>query len=496
MRINTALHSERSFQDYGKTNTSVFAPAFRYTVNDRLTLDLDFELFKTARNTTYIGSPGAGLKAKNFDDLHLDPSFSYTSDEIQSKANVFNAFAKATYKISEHWTSQTAFSYASTENNANYLFLLMTTDTSLTRRLMNIPSNFGVNQIQQNFISDVKWGSVRNRLLVGLDYTQITSTDRRGTIGAYDVVKINQAPAYISNAAFQQKLAGLPYSSYKRNFQTYSVYASDVINLTETILAMASVRIDRYTSQFDNYSQTSVSPKLGVVYQIVKNRVSLFGNYMNGFKNVAPGTVAANPTTTTPFKPEQANQLEGGIKAELLDGMLSGTLSYYDIQVVNKVRTDPANPLYSIQDGTQHSTGFEADLIANPVRGLNLILGYGYNKSVYTKAEASVQGKHPYSTPPHAGNFWLSYKVMQGKVNGLGAGLGGNFQSKSYLDDANTFTINGFSKFDATVFYDQPSFRFGLKLNNLTNQHYIVADYWGAFQPPRQFVANLTYKFQ
>ena len=494
-RVNGAYHREKSFQDFGLAKSTVLAPSFTYLVNDRLTLDFDFEFYNSKRNATYVGFAST-TNAKSFDDLNWNFKYSYTTDELLSEARIFNAYAKATYKLSDSWSSQTAYSYASTDNAANYLFLLINpTADSVSRRIMNIPSNFGISQFQQNFVGDFKIGQVRNRLLIGLDYVDLTSSDRRATVNPFDKVKLNETGANISMAKYQQVLAGLNYSQYRRHLQTYSAYVSDVVNITDRLLAMASLRIDYYDNEFDDYDQTAASPKLGIVYQVVKDKVSVFGNYMNGFTNVAPGTTSADPTNKTDFKPEHANQLEGGVKLELLKGKLSGTLSYYDIKVDDKVRPDPTNPTYSLQDGTQSSKGFEADVIANPFPGMHMIFGYGYNESKYTKAAAAIDGKRPYSTPANVANVWISYKFMQGAVRGLGLGCGGNTVSDSYLNDANSFTVPGYTKFDATVFYEQSKYRLALKLNNVTNEQYWTADFWAAPQPKRQFIVNMTYKF-
>jgi len=54
--------------------------------------------------------------------------------------------------------------------------------------------------------------------------------------------------------------------------------------------------------------------------------------------------------------------LEGGVKLNLFEGKLSSTLSYYRINVQDVIRPYLANPNFSIQDGTQLSKGFEAEL--------------------------------------------------------------------------------------------------------------------------------------
>ena len=497
-RVNAALDNQKTWQDYGRSSTAVIVPAFTYKVSDRLTFDFETELYKGSRNATYIGLGNPGpVTAKSLNDLNWDFKKSYTTDDFLSESKTTNIFAKATYRINSQWVSQTNFSNAYTSNGANYLFLLANTDSTLQRRLMKINSVFKTSQLQQNFIGDFKIANMRNRLLVGLDYTYISTNDNRWTISFYDTVKRSSTAPFINNEKYEQRIANMaaPSVTNNRDMRTLSAYASDVINLGDRVIAMASVRVDLYDDKIANYEQTAVSPKFGVIYQVVKSKVSLFGNYMNGYSNVAPGATAENPTEKTSFKPEYANQLEGGVKVELLQGKLNGTLSLYDIKVENKVRPDPSNPLYSVQDGTQSSKGFEADLIASPARGLHIIMGYGYNDSKYTKASSSVEGKRPYSTPEHVGNFWISYKLMDGAAKGLGFGFGGNMQSDSWLNDANTFKANGYTVMDATVFYDAAKWRLGVKVNNLADTEYWAADYWANAMPTRRLIANLTMRF-
>jgi iron complex outermembrane receptor protein len=59
-------------------------------------------------------------------------------------------------------------------------------------------------------------------------------------------------------------------------------------------------------------------------------------------------------------------------------------------------------------------------------------------------------------------------------------------------NELGALTIPAFTRWDATVFYDQPTYRLGLKLNNFTNQKY-----WGLnFDPqaPRQLLLNISVK--
>ncbi|MCG7859946.1 TonB-dependent receptor, partial [Flavihumibacter sediminis] len=86
-------------------------------------------------------------------------------------------------------------------------------------------------------------------------------------------------------------------------------------------------------------SQNALSPKFGLVYQVIPSKISLFANYMNGFRNLAP-VVQPLPDIDGTFKPQQANQFESGVKMELFNRKLFLTASYYNIHVANITRPE------------------------------------------------------------------------------------------------------------------------------------------------------------
>lgn len=503
-RLNTALHKENSFKDFGINKTLMFAPTVTVKASDRLTLTLDAEYFKSNRTTSYINISGANIK--NLNELNWDWNKSYASNDVTSKADVLNLFAEARYKLSDKWTSQTLISYARTDNDANYIFLDVVSTDSLTRRIMHIPSIFTTQQVQQNFNGDFYLGKFRNRFLVGLDYTRLTTSDTRATANLYDkglngnttgkIAFSANSPIFLDlyNSKIQQVTNP---SSNKRFTRTYSTYVSDVFNVTDRLDLMAAIRFDRFDDVQNEYMQTSWSPKFGAVFQVLKEKVSVFANYMNGFKNVGPKAADAEGTIKA-FKPEHAFQWEGGLKLEFFNRRLNSTISFYNIKVEDRVRTEvaPAGSAvanYSVQDATQKSRGFEIDIIANPIQGMHLIFGYGYNDNKYHKG--AVDGMREIGTPKHLANFWVSHQLVSGSLKGFGIGLGGNFASSTYLDSQNKYTISGYGKLDATVFYEYSSFRVSAKVNNLTDKRYWLGDYYAETQSPRQFLAGVSYRF-
>lgn len=520
LRINTAYQSMGSFQDNGFSKNFAFDPSFSYKVNDRLTLSFEAEI--NYRKATlppqyYFYAP---LGVDRADQLNVDYKKTYQAGDLVQTSNNTNFYGTAVYKISDQWKSQTSFSTTQGgSDGASPYFFLMPGDTTIWRRIWTLDGNTSNLQLQQNFTGDFHIGSLRNRMVVGLDYLNQISNLRyinpAGGSASFDTVPIiGKNPAYYNfnkenvNNLYQTQSKAYTYNYTRYNI--YSVYVSDVLNLRPNLMVMASIRMDHFNSQpVDNpvtgiptqgFDQTTFSPKFGIVYQVVKDKVALFGNYMNGFTN--PGYKATiNETgglTSKLFKSEQANQWETGVKLDVWDGRLSSTLSYYDIQVKDRVVQDKM-PGSFIQNGTQYSKGFEAEVNANPFTGFNIVAGYAYNDSKWKNASAAYKGRRPTSTGPlNAANLWLSYALTTTAAKGLGIGFGGNYAGDNMVIN-NTmngvFTLPAYTVLNAAVYYNQPKYRVAINVNNLANK-----EYWTGFttvdpQMLRQVTGTVAYKF-
>ncbi|SDN03672.1 TonB-dependent receptor [Siphonobacter aquaeclarae] len=512
-RFNGATSFERSFQDQGFTNSVSLAPSFSYQITDRLSLWLDVE-FGQAKGTSVVRfNPYTGSnKIQSIADMRFPYNKTFLGNDLPYQTQMMNIFAQLNYRISEKWTSQTIVSRARSTINGYITALNGRTDSTLRPQVISGYTSFIATQIQQNFIGDFHIGSHRNRVVLGLDYYNNFNDFDRVTVNT-QTISFVRPPANYRVTRFKVDSLTSTGTLRKENSRdhSYAAYFSDVINVTDRLLAMVSLRLDRYQydgvynvttgttsgglgtsgAQSGPYGQTALSHKLGLVYEVVKDRVSLFGNYLNGFFNRSGSDKLGNQ-----FKPEHANQLEFGVKADAFRHKLTGSVSYYDIQVANVLRTDPTDANYSLQDGTQQSKGVEADVTANPFSGLNLVAGFAYNDSKYTKADESVNTLRPaLSGPARMFNFWVSYRVPVGKWKGLGAGFGGNSGSSSYQTNTKTakVIIPAYTMLDATVFYDQPKYRIGFKVDNLTSEKA-----WSVRltpQAPAAFLGSLTLRF-
>jgi len=503
LRINTALHSERSFQDAGFNKNFSIAPSFSYQINDRLSLliDIEFSMYKATSPTRLAPFVVNGTES-SIEALEIPYKLSFANNTINYTSQQYNIFAQLKYKMSDTWTSQTIFSRTRSSSDGYTVALSMRSPTTLRQQVTYQESPFYGTDIQQNFIGQFKIGQLKNRVVAGFDFYSLRATRNDATVNMPAMNYKKPGDAY--NNFNIQKVAPMFATATFANFvsndeNTYSAYVSDVLNVTDRLIAMAGVRVDRYENKgtyypgrdsiAGNYNQTAFSPKFGLVYQIMKDKISVFGNYMNGFSNVSGSDFEGNT-----FKPNQANQLEGGFKFDL--NKISATLSYYDIKVTDITRDDPDHINYSIQDGTQLSRGFEAELLANPISGLNIVAGYTYNDSKYIKSNASVEGLRPTTAgSPRTANLWASYRLVNGPAQGLGIGFGGIYGSEYYQTNTSTFkfSIPSYTVLDASLFYDQAKYRIGIKVDNLTNEKYW--SYRLAAQNPMRVTGNLTFKF-
>ncbi|MEE9363628.1 MAG: TonB-dependent receptor [Cellulophaga sp.] len=547
-RLNTSYLTQDSFQDAGFKNTFFVAPSLSYRVNNRLNISAGIEYSKTKQTNPAMlfVRRGYPVVAKNIDELGLDRNKSFTTDDVFLTIPTFSTRAIADYKISDTWTSQTVFASSKTETKGYYQYLiegasvaflaspdpatqgfanLLLQQNIFTRIIDKRDSEASTVNIQQNFIGDFKIGKVRNRMVIGLDYVN-KSLDTNNKFsnpalpgfpyfdafflpngdvfptpftptGTYDITRAQLDPVF-------DQITAVPINT---GAQTFAAYISDVVNITPKLTAMLGLRLDHFDqdgnedTSLDDYTKTTISPKFGVVYQTIPNKLSLFGNYQTGFINSNPDINITTGVVTT-FQPQKAKQFEGGIKTNFFSGRINAGLSYYNIVVNNRNTLNPSEPFgaRAILDEII-SKGVEFELNANPINGLNIRGSIAYNNTEVTKTKiAALQGTRPEESGPQTiYNLWTDYKFIEGSaLNGFGIGAGLDGASKYYTINnavSGKFELPDYTVFNATIYYNTKKFRVGIKANNLSNKEYYKG--WSTINPQAQrtFLANVVYKF-
>lgn len=529
-RINTAYTNTGTFQKRDVGNEYLaFTPSLRYKPNDRLEINVDFEMYENKAMAEQMffyltGVPELGINNMNDVErvLGLDYKQSYVGDGLKAKSRVRNLFGQINYGINNHIKSSTNISNAYSQSNgfSPYFYVApkskfteVATDTELGIMRADQSTRDSKKkyfQVQQNFNFDYSFGKMRNRTVVGFDY--MNTKDQQMFLSTdYDWVSFSGGDySTMNNQTLQDKYnnsTGIGRYPISGGLNTYSAYISNIFTPIEGLNILASVRYESndskagvlYSNETKAYNQSAWSPKFGAVYEIIPSKFSIFGNYQNSFKSNGYYTIDKDGSIAL-SDPERANQFEGGLKMNIFNQKINATLSYYNINVKNSLLytgeyTEAFQSVQS-QSGKVRSEGVELEVNAYLVKGFSIIGGLAFNNAKITEnpVDESLTGTRPTT----AGSEWLanfnaSYQFLDGTLKGFGFGMGGNYASKNQINS--TFFLPEYFILNANAFYDAQKFRIGVKVDNLTNEHYWIG-YTTA--NPQQLVnvsGSFTFKF-
>ncbi|WP_209019954.1 TonB-dependent siderophore receptor [Allopusillimonas soli] len=220
----------------------------------------------------------------------------------------------------------------------------------------------------------------------------------------------------------------------------------------------------REKEQGNNVTYHRVSPRIGATFDLAPG-VAAYAAYATGFR--APFAFIGLQTP----EPETSRNIEGGLKLELADIGLSGTIAAFRQTRNNVVTPDPNNPLYSIQSGQQRARGFETDLVWEPTAAFSLLLNYAYTRAEVTKDNAIPVGDKLPRVPRHSGRIAARYRVLSGPAQGLSFGAGVTAYSGRELTLPNTVSVPGYAVIDAQASYSFDRYTITLSGVNLANRH-------------------------
>lgn len=519
-RVNTAYQKNNTFQDAGFSESFYLAPSVKFVANDRLTFNInsEFKNSESANAPMIFLNRNLPLTYYSIGVFKENYKKSYTNDDLTMNNSSFNLQAVADYKISDNWISKTILSKSNTKTDGYYHYLYdQSNGKDFTRYIANVGGETNTTGIQQNFVGNFNFGNIKNKLLVGFDYFQRDFVQGGTGWISYGVVDIvNQTDtkaAFLTKGSVDNAIVAAGEFAGQEighaEAKIYSAYVSDVVNILPNLSAMLSLRLDHFTGMATAYAtdnskeKTTLSPKLGLVYQPIQDKVSIFGNYMNGFRNVDPSTIQITDdlgnvlsSELRYFDPEHANQWEVGTKANLAGDKFSITASYYNINVKNKVM---GNGINVNQGGEVDSKGFEVSVLGSPIPGMNLIAGYSYNDSNVVKGDEGYPGNRTEdSGPKNLINFWGTYKIQQGVLKNFGLGFGGNSASRFYtLNRGNigAFPLPSYIIMNSSLSYTEDKYSIILKLDNIANKKYFSG--WSTVTPQRlrTLSLSLNYKF-
>jgi iron complex outermembrane receptor protein len=146
---------------------------------------------------------------------------------------------------------------------------------------------------------------------------------------------------------------------------------------------------------------SNFGPAAGIDYEVNDN-IMIYAKYSKGFKSGGFNGRGGTPGALGPFDEESVDAFEGGIKADWLDNRLRTNLAVYynkydDLQrtvIRTLVGGAGGNNQETVTDNAASATvqGFELEVSAVPINGLDIDFSAGYNNAKYDEYMADLNG--------------------------------------------------------------------------------------------------------
>lgn len=476
-RLNALYRSEDSFRDFDQDFERFFvAPVLSWQISDRTDLTFQFE-YTDDESPLDNGLPASG-------DSVIDLPFTRRIDDPDGLAE--SEFLSVGYnfehRFSDRWKIRNAFRYSDRNvSNVGTIPIDFDENTGTLSRFLGSQDNDADNySLQTNVVGEFATGAIQHTLLFGVDYNHTDSNEftRISDIQPFDILNPVDGQFDGLDPDVQPIFRDI-------NIQTdrLGIYIQDQVDLLDNLILLAGVRYDTVDQTTVNGPNAFVpvgsetdqnddvwTPRIGIVYQPVEF-LSLFASYSQSF---TPST--ATTSAGDPLPPEEGEGFDVGVKAELLEGNLLATLTYFDITRQNVATPDPLDLFSSVATGEQRSQGVELDVVGEILPGWNIIASYAYiDASVSEDNDVDIEGNRLFNAPEHSASLWTTYEVQAGDLEGLGFGLGFNFVGDREGDLANSFELDSYFLVNAGISYRRDNWRFALNARNLFDTDHIVA---------------------
>ncbi|WP_161914531.1 TonB-dependent receptor [Methylosinus sp. C49] len=518
-RFNGEFYHTYSYRDFVVDQNLFLAPTLSFHPIEQFRANIDFEYQHRTWVDDYpvlpaIGSYPAPIPISRYLQA---PLLTTTSPHQYDKRRIAYDW---TYDFFPGWSLTNRLSYTTFDDSQANVFggTINQATGVLTRSLTNTTVSGGFREFDFATNVDLKGkfstGPFEHNALIGFDYlrtampTYWNMTPAIGSINIYapnywTLDKPYSTPNFIGQA---QKWTG--------------VYGQDLISfLDDTVHVLLGGRYDwaetssnkntTYLGSLTTYTtvyNAAFSPRVGLVYQPAP-WLSFYGNFTRSF-----GT---NNTTTLgyPLPPQKGEQLEGGVKAELLDKRITATLAYYDLTKTNVPTPDPNNSANTLVIGKARSQGLEFDLTGRVDDNWSIIANYThddvrtvqgaptYNPATLITTQVAVAGYKLPASPRNYGNLWVKYEA-DGQFRGLSLGGGVTVVESSLGDNANSFILPGYALLNGMVAYTTKIEDFTvtaqLNVKNITDTiYYPTSSNRTTIQTgtPRTFLGSLRVEF-
>jgi iron complex outermembrane receptor protein len=235
---------------------------------------------------------------------------------------------------------------------------------------------------------------------------------------------------------------------------------------------------------------SAFSPMASVVFHAAKT-TNIFATYTRGYRTGGLTDLGSDPSQPPlyAYKPEYSNNFEIGVKNTLFNNKLRANLSFFYTTITNaQVPTLvlPAAITITKNAGGLSSKGFDAELTANIIKGLETSYNFGYTHAEYTElnlAESGttvdLKGNKQIFTPDVTSMLAAQYSLPVNASQSVKIVLRGEwfYTGKTYFDLANTISQSSYHLLNTRVGVSIKNYGLYFWGRNLTDVKYISYAY-------------------
>ena len=520
-RVNMAYENSGSFRDYIHNDRFLIAPVLRWNLSEKTLVNVELQYSHTLAGIDQgifaLGDRVAPLpRNRNL----VGPNDGFPTDEYFSGVNWSHAF-------NDHWTLNQRFN-TNISNSPTFNSLYLNGPDPNNCTLQQCPLTRGVLSQYLNrqtyFTTTYLTGKLdtwdlKHTLMLGGDFYNSHLFFRQDFQSTLNDPSNPNNPFNQPFDAFQPIPNGpspntqtAPDFFTPQNYSTgwYGFYLQDQVQLPQNLYVLAGFRYDNAyaKSSFQSFSTTAnavnifgpnsssassmredaIKPRFGLLWRPLE-QLSVFGDYVENF-----GVTNGRTADGTPLPPQTAQQWEVGVKTELFDKRLTGTLSWFNLTKQNLFFADP-NPLraaagFGSAIGEAKSQGLELDIAGEPLPGLKLIANYAYTDAMIRKdleSSTDAQGNpvvvsnagHRLPGIPRQGaSLWGTYELLKGDWRGLKIGGGVLIRSQQQGDAENDFQLPGYATVSLMAGYERKvggtKIKLQFNVDNLLDQSYYI----------------------
>lgn len=488
-RVDASYRRSDGYVDRGDSKSLALSGAFRFRPSPAFSLTLRND-YGNQRPMEYFGTPliaGRLLDANQRRNYNVsDASLRYRDNRTSLVADWSIAdgisLTNAVYRL----TSKRLF-----KNLESYFYNVGT-------RKIDRFDNLGIihDQVQYGSQGSLKFdrpiGSLGNNLVVGYDANliKLTYSNDFGSDPQEDSVDL-----FVFSPGLFFDTQGIA-PRFRTRTNEYAFFAEDRLKLTDQLSVVGGVRHERDRVERRNivYASNGLTSEVnafpnGQTEKILRNTtwrvgsvfqpnadLSLYAQYSTGVDPLGTLTTFTTRGTQFAFTNATGNQVEAGIKAQLMGGRGSVTLAGYRIVKHRLVaQRTPTSPIEQI--GQRSAQGIEGSWQLQfsdrfSIAGNAAVLDANFDD--FLSGGVSFNGRTPANTPEVSANLSTTWRPL----DRLRTNASLRYVGKTWSDDANTFRVPAYTVLDAGISYAvTDNLAVNLRVFNLLDKDYATTTY-------------------